>query len=188
MPCPSRVLVEDHWNLDYPSCVPSQADGSSVSLSCSAIAGLFALQASPRPSLGYPGADLRLRPIPTSTFLFSASPMAVQHNVTLTGSNGETYVEYGRYAARLMVGFGRWSGSSHARWPARSTGSVAGGLSTMYDIHACQPGSIWSLHCIARVSANDSCRWSLNYDFEEGMRLGVRIEFLVLVVDPSRAH
>ena len=57
-----------------------------------------------------------------------------------------TYVEYVLKAARLAVKFGRCSGSSHFRTPVRRRGSSVGGLSTMYEIQACHPGSICDLY------------------------------------------
>lgn len=55
------------------------------------------------------------------------------------------HVEYVLNAARLAVGFGWSSGNSHFRAPVCRMGSSVGGLSTMYDIQACHPGSICDL-------------------------------------------
>lgn len=57
-------------------------------------------------------------------------------------SNLVTHVEYGLYADRVAVKFGLWAGSSHCLTPVLAIGSdgpstLYGGLSVMYDIHAC---------------------------------------------------
>ena len=59
--------------------------------------------------------------------------------------HGITHVEYVLKAARLAVKFGRCSGNSHGLTPVWSRGSWVGGLSTIYEIQACHPGSICDL-------------------------------------------
>jgi hypothetical protein len=63
----------------------------------------------------------------------------------------KTHVEYVLNAARLAVKFGRCSGSSHGRTCVWSIGSSVGGLSTIYEIHACHPGSICDLFPTVRA-------------------------------------
>jgi hypothetical protein len=82
-------------------------------------------------------------------------------------------------AARLAVRFGICSGGSQGRTFVRRMGSSVGGLSTMYEIHACQPGSICELspRIYQHLSSWKNCR-----------RGSIRVELLVLIVYPSCPH
>lgn len=75
---------------------------------------------------------------------------------------------------------GRWSGNSHGRTLVCRIGSSVGGLSTMYEIHACQPGSMCDLLWAA-------CQRSV-WGVWLRMRGDIRIEFFVFVVYPSCSH
>jgi hypothetical protein len=90
-----------------------------------------------------------------------------------------TYVEYVLNAARVAVRFGRCSGSSHDRTPVWRIGSSVGGLSTMYEIHACQPGSMCDLS--SGACQHLGSRMIRPYEV-------IRIKFLVFIVNPSCPH
>ena len=74
---------------------------------------------------------------PAHVMTFSRNRFALCH-----GTGKSTYVEYVLYMALVMVRFGRWSVSSQLLCPCWSRASSVGGLSTIYDIHACHPGGI----------------------------------------------
>ena len=74
-------------------------------------------------------------------------------------TQGETHVEYVLKAPRVAVIFGRCSDSSQGRTPVWRIGSWVGGLSTMYDIQACHPGSICDLHSNCQELGHVHCNW-----------------------------
>lgn len=83
-------------------------------------------------------------------------------------------------AALVAVRLGMDPSFSHARCLVRSTGSSVGGLSTRYEIQACQPGSTWelpgvspSLHLVALIpTISRFARFVLAVGMEGGLRRG----------------
>ena len=65
-----------------------------------------------------------------------------------------TYVLYGLNAERLRVKLGLCSFGSHTRTPDCNIASETGGLSTMYDIHACLDLCEMSANLVAKPKSN----------------------------------
>lgn len=99
------------------------------------------------PSLPLPSSMLLERPLESmrkslALYYMTESLTTIKNDTRMS----DAHVEYVLKAARLAVKFGRCSGSSHGRTWVWRIGSWVGGLSTMYEIQACHPGSICDLY------------------------------------------